>query len=660
MATLPRATARLTEAIAGIETGEDLLTILAPVPLNADITPRIMTSTQAILDRHGYSQGAELAAIMFGSGGPGLPLQFVGLPIITAGAVGRIDQGGNSGTSAVSVAVGPYGALEETNGAVRIVAGGTVGTDVIRLGVSLDEGENEKSVRLGTATSYTIPEVGLVLSFAPGTLVTGETVLTWHSTAPKTDGASITAAKAALAADLRTQRTWLLVGDVEEAGDLDELSLAVDGYESEVERYVLAKASIADRLPLAKMSRVRNWMTGDPQITFTLATSLIERDAGDFGADGFDDGDWVTVAGAPLNSGPKLTGTVAALSLTIASPALIDEGPIDGVTIYAEPGLAFVDGGAGNDTLIISRGSWLDDGFRPGDVIVIDGIGGIIPANAGTYTVLDVTADTITVPPDSFTAEERSSWNVSIEATLTDSLHLAAAEEAMSSVVNKRLDLGYGRLRRISEITGGRMRRPVQWADVWRGFANNVDLSQTTWEKGRLGVLNNWSLLDQYQQPVEHDDRSDNGPATVAGFTSARTWSNGPRGAFITSSLTRASEPEYEYTHDAYVAYFMQTVVQRSSENSVGDTLVLQPPDPETGARVATPDSLADIRAKVQGPVDQFLLGGDGGVVKASQATWEPSPDDDLRPGGARKLTGHGELNLNGTLVRIDTEIVVR
>jgi hypothetical protein len=655
---LPRATARLKTEQAGLETGEDLLTILAPVAQNADFTPRLFTSTTAILDRHGYNQGAELAAIMWGAGGPGLPLQFTGLPIITPGIVGRIDQSGNSGTSVVGVAVGPSGSLEETNGAVRIVAGGTMGVDTIRIAVSLDEGENEKQVRLGTATSYTIENVGLVLSFDPGTLVTGETVLRWHSTAPKTDGASITAAKNALAEDLRTQRTWLLIGDVEDANELDELSLAVNDYETSVERYVLAKASLAERLPLAKMSKTRVWMTGAPSITFTQGAGppndTIARDAGSFDDDGFSGwttvADWITIAGAS-EAGNNITAqleSAVALTLTLEAGGILTTGTdVEGVSIWAAPGLLFVDGGGSEDTLIKGKGSWLDDGFKPGEPFSIAGT----VSNDGTYAPTAVTATTITVPTGSFADEEISSWDVDIVGAITDSLHLAAADEEYASVVNKRLDLGYGRLRRLSPITGGRMRRPVQWADVWVGF--NIDLSQTTWLKER-GALADWSLLDQFQVKVEHDDRSDNGPATVAGFTSARTWANGPRGAFITSSLTRADEPEYEYTHDAYVAYLMQTVVQRSSEGSVGDVLVLQPAD-ESGARVATPDSLADIRNKVQGPIDQNLLGGDGGVVRASGATWEPSPDDDLRPAGPRKLTGNGQLNLNGTLIEIDT-----
>lgn len=57
-----------------------------------------------------------------------------------------------------------------------VVAGGTVGTTGITFQVSLDAGRNFGPVlALGIATTYVIPQTGLTLNFAAGTLVAGDT-----------------------------------------------------------------------------------------------------------------------------------------------------------------------------------------------------------------------------------------------------------------------------------------------------------------------------------------------------------------------------------------------------------------------------------------------------------------------------------------------------
>jgi hypothetical protein len=628
---------------------------MAPVPLLADITPRLYSSGSAVKGVHGYASGVDFTNIYFDE--VNRPLEFIGLPIATPGIVGRFDMTGNSGDSVVSVAVGSDGSLDETDGAVRVVAGGTVGTDTIRIAVSLDDGENERQVRLGTATSYTIPDVGLTLSFAAGDLVTGDTALKWHSTAPLTDGASITAAKDALAAGQRVSRAWLLVGDIREATDVDELSTAISVYETASERYGLAKASIADRLPLAKMSKIRNYMTGSPEVTFLEVGppgDTATRDVGSFfSTDGFRDNDFVHISGTTSNDvdGAKITDATGAV-ITFGTHAVTNETTSDAV-IFAAPGLEFVDGGVGDDTLVRSRGSWLDDGFRPDEPFKVTSS----VSNDGTYTPSIVTATTLTVPTGSFTAEEISSWAVTIVGTLTATLAIAAADDEFAGVNNDRLELGWGRLRRLSPVTAARLRRPVEWAAVTREFGPLVDLSEAAWHK-EDGQLQNWSLEDQEGIVVEHDERTVGG-AIDARFTSARTWANGPTGAFVAKSLTRAdANSPLSFTHNMYVANLMQTVVQRTSENFAGATLLLQSPD-QSGARKATEASLAAFDSKVQGAIDRTILGAGGAPQRASQATWTASRDDDLGVVDA-KLTGNGELNTLGTLVEIETTITVR
>lgn len=244
--TLPGATTRINDQSSGVATGSDLLAVWAPVPMNADGVPRLYSNASDIYTAHGYSEGLEYCALHFQE--TGRPVLFVPLAIATDGAVSDVVVTGNTGTSVVSVTAGADGALAETDGILKVVTGGTIGTDQIELSLSLDGGRVYKRVLLGTANSYTIPYVGLTLAFAAGTLVAGDTAITWHSSAPLTDGTAIAAAKTKMAAQQLLTRRWLLIGDLTQATDATAIKAAVDGYETTDERYTLVKCALRDKL----------------------------------------------------------------------------------------------------------------------------------------------------------------------------------------------------------------------------------------------------------------------------------------------------------------------------------------------------------------------------------------------------------------------------
>ncbi|HEU4431455.1 MAG TPA: hypothetical protein VFT98_22030, partial [Myxococcota bacterium] len=197
MAQLPSATTTISEAAAaGAEGLTSLLAIWAPVKTNADLVPRLYSNPEALLTQHGYSRAADYVAMHVSE--TGKPVLFQGLPIVTQGVLGRFNTSGNTGTSVASISAGGSGPLEETDGVLKVAKGGTIGTDQIQLELSLDGGRTYKQVRLGTANSYAIPYVDLTLNFAAGTLVAGDTVLTWYSSAPRVDQAGLAAARAAL------------------------------------------------------------------------------------------------------------------------------------------------------------------------------------------------------------------------------------------------------------------------------------------------------------------------------------------------------------------------------------------------------------------------------------------------------------------------------
>ena len=81
----------------------------------------------------------------------------------------------------------------------------------------------------------------------------------------------------------------------------------------------------------------------------------------------------------------------------------VDDKIIDGATTIGTD-IAFVDGGAGVDSITCVGATFLTDGFKVGDVFRVVGSA----SNDGEYTILSVVAGTITVITGSLTAEAAS------------------------------------------------------------------------------------------------------------------------------------------------------------------------------------------------------------------------------------------------------------
>ena len=636
MSSLPSATVRMTAQSGSSPSNTDLIAVWGCCATLADSTPRLYSSSSAMMTAHGYCDAVEYAALHME--GTDKPILFMPLPISTAGTVGRFNATGNTGSSVVTCAVGGSGALTETDGVLSVLTGGTVGTDQIILGLSLDGGDTVKPVRLGTASSYTIQNVGLVLSFAAGTLVTGDTVLTWHSTAPTPDWTSLTTALAAMEAQQLVTRSWLCIGDLTALNQAQGIATAAATYETTGNRFVLAKAQMRDRLPVAVLSQVQNRASGIFTTSFDGTAHTITRSFGSFTSDGFASGDTIRVSGSTADNGNKgVPSSVAATVLTFAS-GLTTEGPDSGVTITAEPTLVFASSG---HTITRNRGSWLDDGFRVGDSVTATGTA----SNNATLTITALTPTVMTFG-SGVVNETIGSIGVAMSTGETATSHTATMDALVASVTNApRVDLGIGRLTKLSPITGYTMRRPVQWADSIRSYQN--DLAVTTWWK-ELGPLAGWGIEG------ERDERTDGGGIT-ARFTCARTWGNGPNGAFIAKSVTRALDDSVlALTHNVYVANLAQTVIQKATEGWAGRTLVLN------ADGTATPRSLAVLNQKANEELRRNLLTDVSGQgPRASVAKWIAHTDDILN-GPDATLNGDLDLEVNGTLVHINTNGKVR
>ena len=650
MASSPRVITRVEQTGGASPSGTDVLLVLAPVASNADGVPRRFGSAAAVVTQHGYSEGAEYVALH--AQRTRKPVLFCGLPIATAGAISRQSTAGRfTGTSVTTLAAGQNGVLTEHEGALKGKTSGTIGTDQIVIEYSLDGGRTYKTHRLGTAASFVIPDVGVTVSFAAGTVVAGETIHTWFGSAPLCDAAGIAAAFVKLAEGQDFFRSALLIGDCLTDDQADALLQALNGYETSVGRFAYGRASVYDREPQASMTRTQVRMTGTPTLTFTevgATGDTITRSTGSWVADGFVNGDTITVTGSSGNNVTGVVATVSALVLTLDTTDLVAEGPVSGCAVVGTPTLTFAEVGATADTITRSRGSWLTDGFRDGCTISITGTAS---NNITSAAVTTVSATVLTLDTQDLAAESIGSFGVSVAAGQTKAAWVAeiAAEFATIDAA-PRISLCAGRGRVLSPYSSWRFRRPSAWAVTLREY-ESLDLHIAPWRKSDGPIR--FDLYAADGTLAEYDDRVDGGACTAARFTSMRTWSNGPRGAFIAQSLTRATDGTLQaHTHNQAVVDLGCMTVQLATEDFVGRSLLVS----DDGA--ATSDSLSTLESEVNSALAKSVLVNKGAGLRASNAYWVASRDDDMLV-PEPVLTGVLTLTLNGTVHSVTTTVRV-
>ncbi len=357
----------------------------------------------------------------------------------------------------------------------------------------------------------------------------------------------------------------------------------------------------------------------------------------------------VTVSGAVASGGAnnvtaRVTG-VSALVLTLADAAaddLINEGPISGVSIVGSHGLTFT-----TTTCTRSGGSWLNDGFAVGDSVTFASTA----SNNITVTITVLTATVMTFASGG-AAEIIGSRTATCVKGETMAAWVSAMDTAFASIsAQKRLDLGLGRLRKLSPITGWEFRRPVAWAASIREYTKDIHI--TNW-RVKDGPLDGWGMTDADNNIVEFDQRNDGG-GLEGGFTCATTLDNGPNGAFIATSLTRVSDGSLlSYTHNMYVANVCCTVVQAATTLFIGQT----PPLNDDGTMRAS--SRKRLESAVNTDLEAALLRefvpGEG--PRCSSVKWTMGADDDLSVVPA-SITGTAELKVNGTIVNVTTVVKV-
>lgn len=147
--------------------------VIGPSQSGSNNTPGKFVSIKALKDAYGLGRGPELAAGIIAAGGE---VVFVRAAASTAPSVLVADAAHTFTGTGTSVIDATGTALDDYDFLMTVTTGGTIGVAGIKLTVSCDGGlTNGGTVSLGTASTYLIPNTGVTLTFAAGTLVAGDT-----------------------------------------------------------------------------------------------------------------------------------------------------------------------------------------------------------------------------------------------------------------------------------------------------------------------------------------------------------------------------------------------------------------------------------------------------------------------------------------------------
>lgn len=172
-----------------------LLAVVGPSTAGPLNSPATFGRTKPLIDA--YGQGPLVEAACHALDRYQKPVIVVRSDASVEGVAGAVDDDEVQGTSIITVA-GSSDPIDDLDIVFAVVAGGTIGTAGITYQTSTDGGNTWSTVKsLGTANSLPIPDTGVTLAFAAGTLIAGDTA-TVRTTAPASNAADLTAALEAL------------------------------------------------------------------------------------------------------------------------------------------------------------------------------------------------------------------------------------------------------------------------------------------------------------------------------------------------------------------------------------------------------------------------------------------------------------------------------
>lgn len=190
---------------------DGVIAVIAPCEKGTLNQPGGYARPDLALTDYGYGVLSEAAAyVMPVAGNPMVLLR--GSPS-TAASYGTVAHSG-AGTSVVTT--GAAAPLDDFDVVIKIITGGTIGVAGIELQYSLDGGKTYSATQaLGTANNYTIPNTGVQVQFAAGTVLAGQTE-TFSTKGPRLTNADlVTSLEALRTADLAWEGVVVLGADAD-------------------------------------------------------------------------------------------------------------------------------------------------------------------------------------------------------------------------------------------------------------------------------------------------------------------------------------------------------------------------------------------------------------------------------------------------------------
>lgn len=219
---------------------DGILVIIGPATTGTVNQPTPMTRPDLAASTFGYGDLPEAASYHLAvAKTPCVLIRGTGS---TAGVLGTVAHVG-AGTSVVTATGTPNADYDIV---ARIVTAGTIATAGITLQVSLDGGVNYGgTIALGTANTYAVPNTGVTLNFAAGTVLAGQTESV-TATGPRLTSADLTAALEALRLFAGSYEAILVVGMAATATEVAALDTWLSSREGEG-KYRIAMVNSAVR-----------------------------------------------------------------------------------------------------------------------------------------------------------------------------------------------------------------------------------------------------------------------------------------------------------------------------------------------------------------------------------------------------------------------------
>lgn len=231
----------------------------------------ITTSLKVLTATYGYGPMVESAAFsIFNTGAPAIAMRTSPTNLGTASAVTRV----GSGTSVITLTLdGTVGAFDDYQGRVEFLTAGTIGVTGITFRVSLDKGRTwNPTASLGTASTYTIPNTGVTLAFAAGTILTTD-IATFTTSATHWAIADVSACFATLSASTQEWSFAHVVGAAT-AGDHTTIDSAMTNMATQY-RYAFALTETRDITPSQTLAVTDATETSPIVITVASTTGLV-------------------------------------------------------------------------------------------------------------------------------------------------------------------------------------------------------------------------------------------------------------------------------------------------------------------------------------------------------------------------------------------------